>query len=251
MKKERTSWTKPLLAVILVVAVLLAGFSVYQEQRVTKQAASTTTPPSCPGKVIWNTQTPASAVPILSMQPNSTATACIIYQTLWQGNASAVEDLSETAVNGNTSTTFRIFSPFEWKTSFSIDQWGCVPVINCPLCVCTFAYLGRNNFAVQASPSSVNVTAPTDYIRVMYTITALSNSTGYYHDSLPYSSVPLECPESMWLVVGQPPASRTPPDWGSAGGCPEGYTDLNPVVISVSAVGMNVTYNYPLSNSTT
>ena len=250
VKTGRTSWATPLLAVLLVVAIILAGFSVYQEQQVTEQAGVVTALPSCPGKLIWNTQASASAVLILSMEPNSTAIACVIYQTPWRGNVSAIEGLYGSGLVDNTSTTFKLFSPFEWKTGFSIGDWTCVQVPNALPGICENEYK-TSNFAVEASPTSVNVTASTDYVRVMYTITALSNSTGYYGNILPYSSVPLQCLETVWLVVGQPPAAQEPSGWGSTGSCPIGGLGFNPVAVSLSAVGMGVTYSYPSSDSTT
>ena len=234
---KRSDWKKPLIACLLVAVVALAGLSVYQQQQITK--VSNAPPPLqwCPGNPVWNLETNSSAIPILWMDPNSTGYACVVYQTTWQGNATAANNLGIRPAGGNASSAEEEFQPYRWQTGLAIADVGCAE--NSPPSSCISTVEGRNNFRIKPSPSSVELTATTDYFRVMYTITALANSTGYYNSSVPYGC------SSMWMVVGQP-ASPKPSDFGTEM-CPVGapFMIWDPSPVSVSVIGLGATYNYP------
>lgn len=95
-----------------------------------------------------------------------------------------------------------------------------------------------HSFRIGVFPASVNITAYTDYVTVLYAITSLSNSTGYYSNSIPYQYC-----TSMPLAVGHSASDVNGSDFGPLIQPPCAFRALSPVSVSVS--GMGVVYLKP------
>ncbi len=95
--------------------------------------------------------------PVLQMRPNTTGTICVTYETSWGGSASAYTNDTAAAAS---------------RYPFGI-------------------VIGRNNsnshsFTTSMLPSVVTPSAGMSSITVLYRVTALANSTGFYDYSAPY-----------------------------------------------------------------
>jgi hypothetical protein len=109
-----------------------------------------------------------SIVPVLLMQPNATGFICVVYKSVSNGgvipNATGIDEYLQ---------GFRIF-----KSQCATEGGG----IGC-------SYHPSASF--ETSGSKLNSTAPftsnstTVYVGVVYSVTALSNATGFYTDSAP------------------------------------------------------------------
>ena len=211
-------WTKALVAVLLIAVVLLAGVVVYQQETMPPRGTTVVTSPQpCPGVLAWSSGSNQSTTPVLLMQPNTTAVACITYQTWWQGNP----NYNFTGAGGRPSGTW-VFYPFSVANEkCSPSPIGCRPVVS-------------NAFRISVSPASVNYSVFTDYVTVLYTITAFANSTGYYGYSVPFGTC-----AAMPLVVGHSASEINdsvfgPLFYGTCGLLLPFYP------VSVSVVGMTV-----------
>jgi len=216
---RRSNRTKPLIAVLLIVVVVLAGLAAYQQEQIAGFAVSSTAFQPCSGLNVWSDYGGNnSLVPVLLMQPNSTAHACVMYQTVW---------------GGDPYYNFSGFKPFSYRLGFGL--WSLVP----PVCQTTCPPPPSNSFKSQTSPSTVQLTRYTNYVVVTYTISALDNSTGFYGTSLPGYFC-----GGISLVVGHPASQVNATSVGSTQ-CPVGPwpEPLNPVSLSVT--GMSVTYLDP------
>ena len=173
----------------------------------------------CAGQVVWNLNSSSSTVPVLLMQPNSTAIACVTYQTWWKGNPSEITNSSPSQPTGPYQ-----FYPF-LVSNEACTANGCGPIVS-------------NAFMVGVFPTSVQLTEYTNYVEVLYIITALGNSTGYYSNSVPF-----EACSSMPMAVGHPASDLNGSDFGPliTPICP--LLQLTPVSVSVS--GMGVVYLKP------
>ena len=209
-------WTKALVAVLLIAVVLLAGVAVYQQETMSPRSTTVVASPQpCPGVLAWSSDSNQSTTPVLLMRANTTADACVTYQTWWQGNP----NYNFTGDGGRPSGTW-VFLPF-------------TVVWHCPYYFCPPNMPGA--FRVSVSPASVNYTVFTDYVTVLYTITASANSTGYYSESVPYGAC-----SSMPMAVGIPASEINASDFGSSYQSSCGLLlPFSPV--SVSVVGMTVT----------
>ena len=96
-----------------------------------------------------------NASPVWLMQPGSTGTVCVTYQSSWQGKASAFD-------NQPFTQNFTLLMATE-----TCAAKGCLPVPS-------------YSFTVTGAPSSVQATSSTDFVTVVYTVTALGNATGFY-----------------------------------------------------------------------
>jgi len=216
---SQPAWTKALVAVLLVAVVLLAGVVVHQQETMSPRGTTAVAPPQpCPGVLAWSIDSNQSTTPVLLMQPNTTADACVTYQTWWQGNP----NYNFTGSLGRPAGTW-VFYPFSVANEqCSPSPYGCGPIIS-------------HAFRISVSPASVNYSVFTDYVTVLYTITALANSTGYYSNSVPYYAC-----SSMPLAVGHSSSEINASDFGPfiSGSC---GIQLPLYPVSVSVVGMAVT----------
>lgn len=156
-------------------------------------------------------------VPVLLMQPGSTGYVCVTYRSEWDGNP------------GQFNSQF--FPNGTYEFSLSISKEHCVT--NSSETSCTSAV--SNSFVTGASPSSIRPSPATDYVDVLYTVTALSNSTGFYDRSAPY-----EYCIGMPMAVGYSASQVNASDFAPILIPPCPLLPFAPV--SVSVVGMNVTY---------
>lgn len=181
----------------------------------------------CFGQLVWKVN--STSVPVLLMRPGSTAYVCVTFSTAWQGNASVYSGMfgSESGFN---------YVPF----GLTVGKWNCTEggcsndFYNGPYSDCDRSLNGcYNSFVTNMSPGSVPVNSATQYVDVLYTITALSNSTGFYDQSAPYDYC-----EGMPLAVGYTASQVNASDFNvQAGSCPFEY--FQPY--EVTAVGMNST----------
>lgn len=117
-------------------------------------------------------------VPVLLMRPNSTAYFCVVYQSAWKGNQTLYADPTFKTDPFIVNGTYRFF-PFE------IDNIRCTSSNNNQTSSCD--YIASNSFKVSVLPDSISLSASTDYVTVIYTVTASGNSTGFYDQSAPWN----------------------------------------------------------------
>ena len=210
---------KDALAAILLVAVIIAGTSLGYFVGSGSRTTSTTTPITsivqpCGDNIVQPSN--IHTVPVLLMQPNTTAYACVTYQTYWKGDP----NYNWTGSIGRPFGPYR-FYPFDVSNE-QCSSNGCWPDVS-------------NAFKVSALPTIVNLTATTDYVVVLYTITAFANSTGYYSNSVPYFTF-----DSLPLAAGHPASAVNGSDFGPLIN-PVGFLPpLHPVSLSIS--GMSYMY---------
>jgi len=213
------------LLAVLVVAGTGTGYLIgMRSSRATQTAVVTSTEvQSCAGLVVWTVNGSSSFVPVLLMQPNTTAYACVTYQTWWKGSPY----YNFTGSYVGPSGSYQI-SPFD------VSNEQCTKIPNGESCSPDVSH----SFRISAFPTSTNLTVYTDYVTVLYAITSLGNSTGYYSNSVPY-----EYCNSMPLAVGHPASDVNASDFGQLlpHSCP--LLRMSPVSVSVS--GMGVTYLKP------
>lgn len=222
---RRSSWTRPLIAVLMILVLVLSGVAAYQQQAglATPRTVTTTQLLPCTGQLIWSLNSNSSLIPVLLMRPNATAYVCVIYQTWWKGNP----DYNFTGNPGVPPTSTFQFSPFLVSNEMcKPSPYGCRPDIS-------------NAFRVSVEPTSVQLNGYTNYVSVLFTITALANSTGYYSNSAPY----LAC-SSMPMAVGHTASEVNITDFGPIISPVCGpFSPIHPVLLAVS--GMGVTYLNP------
>jgi len=167
--------------------------------------------------------------PALLMRPNTTGYVCVIFQTVWQGNASQFQQYGYFT---NVTDSFEYSgNPVDWDCvyNYTVSPPEIPPSISCT------TYL-PHGLTVQPLPISVALTGDLNYITVVYAYTALGNSTGFYDQTAPWWScwrMPMAVGYSAFQVNASDfnlasTLSECPP-WG-----------LNPV--AEYATGMNVTY---------
>jgi hypothetical protein len=156
-------------------------------------------------------------VPVLLMEPNSTGLVCVTYRSEWQGNSSQYN--SQYFVNDTYQFGLSIS---EKDCGTSGGGTGCSPNVS-------------HSFVISASPSSIRPSPTTDYVSVVYTVTALSNSTGFYDRSAPYDYC-----IGMPMAVGYSASQVNASDFAPIVVPPCPLLPFVPVGVSVS--GMNVEY---------
>ncbi|MDA4112483.1 MAG: hypothetical protein OK474_00340 [Thaumarchaeota archaeon] len=174
---------------------------------------------SCSGdQQVWNsTSNDANDVPVLLMRPDSTGFICVTYRSFWAGNAS--QYAQQFFVNG--SFDFGLSIGKEHCAALSGSN-GCITILS-------------RSFIIGAFPSSIRPTVDTDYVTVVYAVTAGSNSTGFYDDSAPYGYC-----QSMPMAVGYSASQVNASDFAPPTLAPCPFLPFAPV--SVSILGMNSTY---------
>ena len=210
---------KDTLAALLLVALVTAGTSVGYFVGAGSHTPSTATSTTgmaqpCGDNVVQ----PADihTIPVLLMQPNTTAYACVTYQTYWKGDPG----YNWTGSVGRPFGPYR-FYPFDVANERCSSD-GCEPVVS-------------NAFRVSVFPTTINLTATTDYVVVLNAVTASANSTGYYSNSVPYFTF-----DSLPMAVGHAASAVNGSDFGPLIN-PVGFIPpLHPVSLSIS--GMSVTY---------
>ncbi len=214
------------IALLIVLAIASAGAGYYIGTSSSRMIQTTTLTSTmiqpCAGQIVWTVNSSSSLVPVLLMQPNTTAYACVTYQTWWKGNPNY-----NFTGSGQPSGTYQ-FYPFSVANEECTTSGGgvaCSPNVS-------------HAFRISAFPPSVNLTVYTDYVNVIYAITSLDNSTGYYSNSVPY-----EYCTSMPMAVGHPASDVNGSDFGPLLSPDCLFLPLSPVSVSVS--GMGVVYLTP------
>jgi hypothetical protein len=168
---------------------------------------------------VWNTNSSSTNadLPVLLMQPQSTAYVCVTYQSLWQGNASQYRNES--------------FASGPYQFGLYMTKEHCTTTATKTSCTgSTFS----NSFIISA-PVSFQPSAATDYVTVAFTVSSLSNSTGFYDGSAPFgdcSAMPMAVGYTASQVAASDFAPRVVPSCAIQAFSPS----------SVSVGGMNVTY---------
>jgi hypothetical protein len=128
--------------------------------------------------VVWNTSSPTpyyQHVPVLLMRSNSTAYVCVVYQTAWQGN--------ESLYSIYNSSSFLLVNGTYQFGYFPVGNYKCSTANGSTTCTETDSH----SFVITALPESIRPTASMNYVTVVYIVTALSNSTGFYDRSAPWT----------------------------------------------------------------
>ncbi len=133
----------------------------------------------CNGQLVWSVNSNLTGVPVLLMQPNSTAYVCVTYQSSWHGDPASFPS--------------QPFANDTYRFGLTITKEQCTTAAGVTACTGTASH----SFVISAFPSSIKPTGSTNFISVLYTITALGNSTGFYDDSAPF-----EYCEGMPMAVG-------------------------------------------------
>jgi len=177
----------------------------------------------CFGQEVWNVN--STGVPVLLMRPNSTAYLCVTFSTSWEGNASLY---SGVPYGGEFPFNPSALSIARWNSTGPTYYSGTFPGCSRGECY--------QSFITSASPQSIPVNSATQYIDVLYTITALSNSTGFYDESAPYGYC-----GTMLLAVGYTASQVNASDFHFSryGSCLFEYQFFLPV--EVTAIGLNST----------
>jgi hypothetical protein len=168
---------------------------------------------------VWNTNSSSTnaELPVLLMQPQSTAYVCVTYQSEWQGNAT--QHRNGPFANGTYQFALHITNE---HCTTSATETSCAGA--------TFS----NSFIISA-PFSFQPSAATDYVTVAFTISSLGNSTGFYDGSAPFdgcNAMPMAVGYSASQVNASDFAPRVTPSCLIQAFSPS----------SVSVGGMNVTY---------
>lgn len=217
-----------IIAAILTGAILVAAAflisPILQPSKILTATSTVTTTVSmlelCAGQLVWNFNSSAiDSVPVLLMQPGSTAYICVTYQSSWQGNATKFQ---QSAVSANDTYEFGLGVGKEHCTAGAQGSFGCTSAIS-------------HSFVIQAYPGSIQYTAATKYVSVLYTITALGNSTGFYDFSAPFQYC-----YGMPLAVGYTPSQVNGSDFAPrlVHSCP--FLFFTPKEVSVA--GMSFLY---------
>jgi len=198
------------LGLFLVLTIAFASTTVYEwTSRTTTTSTSTATTTittttttttttistqelQCPGQQVWNSSSPASDVLVLLMQPNSTALLCVTYRSGWHGDATKFSQFAQSA---NTPHNF----------SLEVSKEHCETGPRSSSCTSTISH----SFAIAAYPASIQPTAATDYVNVLFVVTALSNSTGFYDRANPHQGC-----GGMPLAVGYAASQVNGSDFG-------------------------------------
>jgi len=187
----------------------------------------------CFGQLVWKADSETSSeIPVLLMRPDSTAYICVTYQTAWKGIAANYSAMFDATPN---ATVWKVSPPGMVVAKWDCTSNGCLNTFySNSSSICGSIPGGcYHSFVISGSPGSVNVTISTDYVNFLYTITALSNSTGFYDESAPYDYC-----EGMPLAVGYTASQVNASDFTiKASLCPFEY--LQPSAVSV--IGINFT----------
>jgi hypothetical protein len=162
-----------------------------------------------------------SIAPVLLMRPDSTAHICVTYQSVWKGNASQYTNQDSGYATYQFSLLILSYRCLSGATAGCTGGW--VPTFN-------------HSFGISATPSSIHPTSSTNYVTITYTVTASSNSTGFYDSSAPYNGC-----DFMPMAVGYAASQVNASDFGGFFlplPCP--FSPFWPSSVSVG--GMNVTY---------
>lgn len=177
---------------------------------------------------VWNNSSPIPYMqhaPVLLMRPSSTGYVCVTYQTAWQGDQSlywsdSMYNSYPLLVNG----TYQ-FNPFlvgNYKCSTANGTSSCAQIVS-------------HSFKTSVLPDSIRPSASMNYVTVVYIVTALSNSTGFYDYAAPWTGC-----MGMPMAVGYSASQVNASDFTQ----PPPHSCFVQLFVPVAeyATGMNVAY---------
>jgi len=171
------------------------------------------------GDPVWSTNSSSTNanVPVLLMQPGSTALVCVTYQSAWAGNSSQFQG--------------QFFPNDTYHFGLQIGKEDCVASAAETSCT----EIVSHSFTVSAIPREIHPTPATDHVTVVYVISSLSNSTGFYDNSAPFDYC-----EAMPMAVGYVASQVNASDFAPRMVIPCAFLPYTPSSVSVS--GINATY---------
>jgi hypothetical protein len=206
----------------------LAGYDYYSVSTSNLQPnTSLSTPPlSCAGGqyVALPSSSAAGEKPVLLLQPGTSTRVCVTYQANW-------------TLMGN----YTFFKDAYFSTGLLTLTAQITNDVRIENCTCT-TYVISHSFSITVQPGSIYPTANMTQIAILYTITPLSNATGFYDH--------LSAAPGILLAVGYSASQISSPDFPLAniprtGGPPQPY-----VPISVTVTGANIGYvTFPEASS--
>lgn len=212
-----------MVAIVLVIAVFGAYFvgTMTSTSSVSSSLTSTTTATHTTGistpcnENVYNRNTTSTLenVPVLLMQPGSTAYICVTYQSAWQGNSSQYRS--------------QYFQNDTYRFDISVSKEDCVSNEGGTSCTEIISH----SFVISASPSSITPSPATNYVSVVYAITALANSTGFYDRSAPYDYC-----IGMPMAVGYSPSQVNASDFAPILIPPCPLLPFAPIMVSVGSM---------------
>ncbi len=219
-------FARPVIALVVAAAVIGAAIAASSYSgtaaprstgpSTSSETVTTSVPQSC-SEDVYNSRTAMTMenVPVLLMQPGSTGYICVTYQSVWEGNSSLYQ--KQYFVNG--------IYPFE----LSIGTESCTASGGGTGTYC--AETVSHSFVITASPASIIPTPTMDYVSMVYTVTALGSSTGFYDRSAPYE----RC-SGMPMAVGYSQVNASDFAPIAAPSCP--FLPFAPVGVSVQGIGV-------------
>ncbi len=229
-------------AVLLTIVIVSSALNLYQyaspkSVTVTSTSVSTTTTRVTIGSslyqpcnnYVWDASSPTpynQHVPVLLMRPNSTGYVCVTYQTAWQGNQTlywSISTYNSYPLLLNGTYRFLPFLPVKYKCSTTNGATSCVQIIS-------------QSFKVSVLPSSIRPSASMNYVTVIYIVNALSNSTGFYDETAPWTGC-----IGMPMAVGYSASQVNASDFTQPLPPHSCFVQLF-VPVAEYATGINVTY---------
>lgn len=177
---------------------------------------------------VWNESFPTpymQQTPVLLMRPNSTGFVCVTFQSAWRGNQSLF--LSDSWI----LAPYLVNGTFSFKDWFVPMNWECKTTIGTGTC----EQILPHSFLINVLPSQIHPSGGMNYLTIVYSVTALSNSTGFYDVTAPWTGC-LGMPMAVGYSASQLNASdfTRPPPFSCF---------VQPFLpVAEYATGMNVTY---------
>jgi hypothetical protein len=156
--------------------------------------------------------------PVLLMKPDSTAYVCETWRSHWEGNTTTFLNWFGSDIN---------YSQLQEHPGLTIyKDYNGNP-------------LPSHNFITSAYPTSYHFTNTTDFVSIIYSVTALDNSTGFYDNSVGFA-----CGPGMPMAVGYTASQVNASDFGGIS-LQNTFCSADPLIYfypySVTVTGMNFT----------
>jgi hypothetical protein len=168
--------------------------------------------------ISYSYPTPVSKIPVLLLQPGSTAVVCVTYEASW--------------IRPNVNYT-NIQSAFFPNGTYGFPAPQITNTVGIENCTCTTDTVSHS-FLIKAEPTSITPAINATTVTIMYTITPMSNATGFYDGFYPASGI--------LIAVGHDQSQIAPSDFPYAGQDRPGGPIRAYYPMSVSMTGAGVTY---------
>ena len=133
--------------------------------------------------------------PVLVLNPGTSATVCVTYETAWAQNSTVYQVLASQLRSLHPAWASCNFSLTIFNENYSAKGF--------------FTYSGTHSFWTVARPYEVDLAPALGYFTVVYQVTALKNSTGFYDYLAPTGGW------SLPLAVGHSPSRVNASDFRS------------------------------------